>query len=98
MSTGNTQQLACTGSTSGVVLTLTTANLRRGETMTFIFVEGNSGAVSCTVSFPANMHGATGVITTVNSVSTQEFIVSNNGTDLYAKAAGVACTSSCGTP
>lgn len=97
MSKGNTQQLTCTGTVAGTV-TLTTANLKPGETMTFIFVQHNTAGFGCTVGFPTNMHNATAVGNVLNEVSTQEFTVSNNGTDLYAKGSGQICTSSCGTP
>jgi hypothetical protein len=97
MSKGNTQQLTCTGTVTGTV-TLSTANLKPGETMTFIFVQHNTAGFGCTVAFPTNMHNATVVGIVLNEVSTQEFTVSNNGTDLYAKGSGQVCTSSCGTP
>src|SRR5262249_54914691 len=98
MSKGNTQQVKCTATVGPPpTLTLSTSNLKPGETMTLIFVQA-SGPTACTVSFPSNMHGGTTVSNLANSVMTQEFTVSNNGTDLYAKAAGSICTSSCGSP
>ncbi len=95
MSRGNIQQLHCTG--SGVAITLADTNLKPGETMTFIFVQ-TSSLTPCTLTYAANMHGGTTVPSAANGVLTQEFAVSNSGTDLYAKADGKTCTSSCGTP
>jgi hypothetical protein len=95
MSKGNTQQVMCTSGPS--TISLATANLKAGETMTFIFVQPSS-ATGCTVIAGGHIHGLSAVATTVNSVFTQEFAVSNNGTDLYAKSQGTQCVTSCGTP
>jgi hypothetical protein len=85
MSKGNVQQFSCT--TAAGSLSPSTANLRPGQIMTFVFIQ--NGTTACTVSFPSNMHGATSVGTTLGSINTQMFVVSANGTDLYAVDAGV---------
>lgn len=80
MSKGNVQQFDCT--TAGASITPTTANLTAGQIMTFVFIQ--NGTTACTVTFPSNMHGATAVGSTLNGINTEDFVVTNNGTDLYA--------------
>lgn len=94
MSKGSIQQVTCTGSGTQ---TLSTANLQSGMIMTFIFVQNASGT-ACTLTYPSNMHGWTNPSSSHNSVSTQQFVVSNHGSDLYATAAGTQCISACGAP
>jgi hypothetical protein len=90
----NVQQYSCGG--NGTV-TLAVANLEPGAQMTFIFVQ-NATSPACTLTYPSNMHGATAPSSTPSSVTTQQYVVSNDGTDLYAVAPGSTCLSSCGTP
>src|SRR5271170_2648568 len=95
LTAGNVQQLACPS--GGTSLSPTFSNFLPGMEMTFIFVQIPTGLSPCTVTFPLNMHGASTVSSSIGSVTTQKFIVSNNGTDLYAEGAEV-CASSCGVP
>jgi len=80
LSKGNIQQFSCT--TAGSTISPTFTNLTRGELMTLIFVQNSTTA--CTVSWPSNVHGAMIVSATLSGVNTQQFMVSNAGTDLYA--------------
>jgi hypothetical protein len=96
MTKGNVLQLAC-GGAGGLAIALNPQNFLAGIDMTFIFVQIASGT-ACTVSYPTFMHGADTVSPTLGSVSVQKFIVSKNGTDLYAEAPAKDCTASCGTP
>jgi hypothetical protein len=97
---GYVQQYACTVAGS---IAFTTANLTPGARMEFVFVQATAGT-ACTVSYPSNMHGAATVSATLGSTTTQKFIVSNGGTDLYAVASASICTpgvpfgTTCGTP
>jgi hypothetical protein len=84
MSKGNVQQFSCT--TAGAAISPTTANLRAGQIVTFVFIQ--NGTTACTVTFPSNMHGATTVGTTLSGINTQQFVVTNNGSDLYAVGSG----------
>jgi hypothetical protein len=97
LSKGNVQQFACSGGSGTINPSVT--NMQPGTEMTFIFVQG-TGIPVCTAAFLSHVHGATGVSSTSGSVSVQKFIVSNNGTDLYAIAPGQPCNPlpSCGTP
>jgi hypothetical protein len=95
MTKGNQQQVVCTGSGAGI--TLQPTNIQSGMEMTFVFVQVATGT-ACTVAYPSNMHGAVNVSSTLSSVSTQKFVVSNHGTDLYGVAPPQPCTSSCGAP
>jgi hypothetical protein len=97
MTKGSVQQVVCAATGTGATLTLAPTNIQSGMEMTFIFVQNSSVAV-CTVSDGPKIHGGSGVSGNVNSVSTQKFVVSNNGTDLYAVAAGTTCLSACGAP
>jgi hypothetical protein len=72
-------------------------NIQSGMEMTFIFVQNASGA-ACTVSYATYVHGGATVSSVHSSVSTQKFVVSSSGSDLYAVALGTACLSSCGMP
>jgi hypothetical protein len=97
MTKGSVQQISCTALT-GASVTVSPINLQSGMEMTFIFGQSSS-TTGCTVNYPTLiMHNATAVSSTPSSVTTQKFVVSNNGSDLYAVAAGTACASSCGTP
>jgi hypothetical protein len=91
---GTTVQFACT--TAGAAIVPTISGYKAGLHFTVIFVQ--NGATACTWAWPSTVHAATAVSSTLSSVSSQEFVVSNNGTDAFAVAAGTACTSSCGTP
>ena len=95
---GYIQQYACT---VGGGIAFTTANLQPGAQMEFVFVQAATGS-ACTVTYPSNMHGAATVSPTLGSTTTQKFIVSNGGTDLYAVAGASICTpglgTTCGTP
>lgn len=93
MSKGNVQQFSC--SSAGAAISPGTVNLRAGQMMTFVFIQ--NGTTACTVAFPSNMHGATAVGTTLSGINTQQFVVTNNGTDLYAVSSGVQNMSG-GTP
>jgi hypothetical protein len=90
MSKGSVQQVVCNASGAGV--TLRTLNLQSGMEMTFIFVQETSPASACTVGYPSNMHATTNVSSTLGIVSSQKFVVSNHGSDLYATAAGTVTT------
>ena len=98
---GPVQQYSCSGGGSA---TLSTANLQPGDILEFVFVQAPVGSPACTIVYPSNVHGATTVSATLGSVTTQKFIVSNGGTDLYAVAAAAICTpgvpsgTTCGTP
>jgi hypothetical protein len=85
MSKGNVQQFSCT--TPGASISPTTANLRPGYVMTFVFIQ--NATTACTVMFPSNIHGAGSVGTALGGINTQVFIVTANGTDLYAVGTGV---------
>jgi hypothetical protein len=92
VSLGSIQQFACT--TAGAAIVPTIANLQAGIEFTVIFVQ--NGTTACTWTWPSTIHGATAVSATLNSVSVQKLIVSNNGTDAYAESATVGTTG--GTP
>jgi hypothetical protein len=94
LASGNIQQFTCTTASAAIVPTVT--GLAAGKEVTVIFVQ--NGTTACTWTWPSNFHNATAVSATLGSVSTQQFVVSNAGTDAYAVAAGTACTTSCGTP
>lgn len=85
MSKGNVQQFSCTTASSSI--SPTTSNIRAGQVMRFVFIQ--NGTTACTVTYPSNMHGGTTVGTTLSGINVQSFVVSNNGTDLYATSAGV---------
>jgi hypothetical protein len=88
LSAGNTQQYACDCS-AGPNITLTFINLTRGEPMTFILVQNGTTACNLT-SWPSNIHGAMppSFLSALGSINAQRFVVSSNGTDLYATGPG----------
>jgi hypothetical protein len=86
LSLGSVQQFACT--TAGASIVPTVTGLKAGKTITVIFVQ--NGTTACTWTWPSTFHGTTAVSATLSSVSVQEFVVSANGTDAYAKASGSA--------
>ena len=96
LSTGNTQQFACGTAGATVTVSLVTTSFVKGETVTLIFVQNSSTA--CTLSWPAHIYGqmTTGQVSTLGSVNVQQFVVSNNQTDLYAASAVQSNTG--GTP
>lgn len=83
MALGNVQQFSCTTPSSAI--SPTTSNLASGQIMTLIFIQ-NSGT-ACTLTYPTNMHGGTVVGNTLSGINVQRFVVSANGTDLYAEGA-----------
>jgi len=95
---GNIQQIACPSSGGIVTVTPTVPTVLPGMEMTLIFIQGPSLSNFCSIAYPSIMHGGSAAPTGYGSVSTQKFIVSNNGTDLYAEGPASVCTSSCGTP
>lgn len=60
----------------------TISGLATGIVFTVIFVQ--NGTTACTWTWPATVHGGGTVTTTLSGVSTQQFVVSKNGTDAYA--------------
>jgi ribosomal protein L30E len=55
--------------------------------MTFIFVQnGTKACVLGSANWPSNVHGGMTVSSTLSSINVQQFVVSNNGSDLYAVA------------
>jgi hypothetical protein len=97
LTTGNVQQVSCPSGGGGSVTPLV-SNILPGMELTFIFVQNSGLLAACTVNFPSNMHGASTVSSTASSVTTQKFVVSNSGTDLYAVGSASTCLSSCGAP
>jgi hypothetical protein len=95
---GNVQQIACPSSGGLVTVTPTVPTVLPGTEITLIFIQGPNVSNFCSITYPSIMHGGTSASPAYNSVSTQKFIVSNNGTDLYAEGAASVCTSSCGAP
>lgn len=93
MALGNIQQFSCTTPSSAI--SPTTSGLLPGQVMTLIFVQ-NSGT-ACTLSYPSTMHGGTSVGSSLGLTNVQSFVVSNNGTDMYAVAA-MATNMTGGTP
>jgi hypothetical protein len=89
---GAVQQFACTSANAKITPTI--SGLMKGLEFTVIFVQNGTGA--CTWVWPSTVHGGTTVSSTLSSISTQKFVVSNNGTDAYAIAAGSSATG--GTP
>lgn len=87
--TGNLVQTALTENT-----TLALQNVAKGQRVTLIIVQNASAAK--TFGWPVGVHGGGTVSTTLSSINVQEFIVSNNGTDLYA--VGAMQTTTGGTP
>lgn len=90
---GNIQQFACT--TPSSVIVPTTSGLVAGQIMTLIFIQ-NSGT-ACTLTYPSTMHGGTVIGSVLSGVNAQNFVVSGNGTDLYATGA-MTTNSTGGTP
>ncbi len=86
-------QFSCT--TAGASIVPTVTGFAKGIEFTIIFVQ--NGTTACTWTWPSTIHGGTAVSATLSSVSVQSFIVSNNGTDAYAQAAG-AVGQTGGTP
>jgi hypothetical protein len=97
LSKGNTQQFVC-GQGNATVNVSNPTNLVKGELVTLIFVQYNGTACTLNWTNATHIHGGMTPSTTANSVNVQEFIVSNNGSELYAITAGTSCTTSCGTP
>lgn len=91
-SLGLVQQFSCT--TASASITPTFVVPPAGTIFTVVFVQ--NGTTACTWTWPTHIHGATAVSSTLSSISTQQFVVSNNGTDAYAVAAGTSTTG--GTP
>lgn len=89
---GNVLQFSCTTASSSVVPTI--SNLSKGIEFTVIFVQ--NGTTACTWTWPPSIHGAVAVSPTLNSVSVEKFVVSNNGTDAYLISSTVGTTG--GTP
>jgi hypothetical protein len=98
LTTGNTQQFACGTGGATVTVSITTPLPLKGESVTLIFVQNSSTA--CTLSYGTPQHiwgGMTSAqVSTLGSANVQQFIVSNNGTDLYA--AGPVQSNTGGTP
>ena len=82
---GPTQQFSCTTAASAISPTVT--GLRAGRHLTLVFIQ--NGTTACTLTLPATFHGQGTLGTTLSGINVQEFVVSNNGTDLYAIAAMV---------
>lgn len=93
LSLGNVQQFACTTGGSSIVPSAPSA-IVAGMQLTFVIVQNGSSA--CTWAWPSNVHGGGTISATLSTVNTQSFVVSNNGTDLYAASAMVSSTG--GTP
>jgi hypothetical protein len=81
---GNVQQFSCTSSGASISPTIT--GLGAGLEFTVIFVQNSSKA--CTWNWPAHIYGGMTVSSTLSGINVQKFIVSDNGTDAYAEAAG----------
>jgi hypothetical protein len=79
---GPTQQFSCTTAASAISPTVT--GLRAGRHLTLVFIQ--NGTTACTLTLPATFHGQGTLGTTLSGINVQEFVVSNNGTDLYAIA------------
>jgi hypothetical protein len=82
---GPTQQFNCSTAASAISPTVT--GLRSGRHLTLVFIQ--NGTTACTLTLPATFHGQGTLGTTLSGINVQEFVVSNNGTDLYAIAAMV---------
>jgi hypothetical protein len=98
LSLGNIQQFSCTG-TGGSIISPTVKfagsyNLVPGQMVTIIFVQNASTA--CSISWPSNVIGGRQPSSTLSSVNIQQFVVSNNGSTLYATDLMISWTG--GTP
>jgi branched-subunit amino acid transport protein len=71
-----------------------TVNVIPGTFFTVIFVQ--NGTTACTWTWPSTIHGGGTVAATLGGISTQQFIVSANGTDAYPVSAMQSTTG--GTP
>ena len=77
---GSEQQFSCTS--SGAAITPTLSGLAAGQLpVTVIFVQ--NGTTACSWAWPTHLRGAPFVSSTLNSISTFQFVTSNNGTDAY---------------
>jgi len=82
---GKTQQFSCT--TSGSAIAPALSNLIAGLRFAVVFVQNSTTA--CTLTWPSNVHGGFNVGSTLSGVNVQDFVVSNNATDVYAEDSGV---------
>lgn len=79
-SLGNEQQFSCTS--SGATITPSVSGLAAGQLLlTVIFVQ--NGTAACSWAWPTHLRGAPSVSATLSSISTFQFVTSNNGTDAY---------------
>jgi len=88
---GNVFQIVLGANTTialtGVASSLTDPTTATSQKITFIIVQNASSAH--TLTWPSNVHGGMTVSPTLSSINVQEFVCSNNGSDLYSAAAGV---------
>ena len=80
-STGNVFQHTLTENT-----TASFSNLTAGQVLTIIIVQHASAAK--TFGWPATVIGGMTISATTSSINTQQFVVSNDGSTLYALSAG----------
>ena len=77
---GNELQFSCTA--AGATITPTLSGLAAGQSpLTVIFVQ--NGTTACSWAWPTHLRGAPPVSMTLSSISTFQFVTSNNGTDAY---------------